>query len=164
MVEFHNRRHGLRRMSAGVPAARGREGVPHRHIPPVGTRVWSPPSRSRSAPAGGALLNRNRFNDRQWRPALRAAGIAGGRDNGMHALRHLYASALLDAGESIKALSEYLGHHDPGFTLRTCTHLVPSSQARTRAAVDAMWAAPGADHGPGTAHMQVQGSDLRESQ
>jgi integrase len=37
----------------------------------------------------------------------------------MHALRHFYASVLLDAGESIKALSEYLGHHDPSFTLRT---------------------------------------------
>jgi integrase len=54
----------------------------------------------------------------------------------MHALRHFYASVLLDAGESIKALSEYLGHHDPGFTLRTYTHLMPSSETRTRAAVD----------------------------
>ncbi|MFF6871072.1 tyrosine-type recombinase/integrase [Streptomyces sp. NPDC012450] len=102
----------------------------------------------------GFSLNRNRFNDRQWRPALRAAGIVGGRDNGMHALRHFYASVLLDAGESIKALSEYLGHHDPGFTLRTYTHLMPSSQTRTRAAVDAVWAAPDADHGPGTAHTE----------
>jgi integrase len=40
------------------------------------------------------------------------------------------------AGESIKALSEYLGHHDPGYTLRTYTHLMPSSETRTRAAVD----------------------------
>ncbi|MER7950223.1 site-specific integrase [Streptomyces sp. NPDC096079] len=89
----------------------------------------------------GHSLNRNRFNDRQWRPALRASGIVSGRDNGMHALRHFYASVLLDAGESIKALSEYLGHHDPGFTLRTYTHLMPSSRTRTRAAVDAVWAA-----------------------
>nr|WP_232430570.1 hypothetical protein [Salinispora pacifica] len=37
----------------------------------------------------------------------------------MHALRHFYASALLDAGESIKALAAYLGHADPGFTLRS---------------------------------------------
>jgi site-specific recombinase XerD len=28
----------------------------------------------------------------------------------MHALRHFYASVLLEAGESIKALSAYLGH------------------------------------------------------
>lgn len=50
----------------------------------------------------------------------------------MHALRHFYASVLLDAGESIKALSEYPDHHDPGFTLRAYTHLMPSSETRTR--------------------------------
>nr|WP_260463581.1 hypothetical protein [Streptomyces sp. TRM72054] len=37
----------------------------------------------------------------------------------MHALRHFYASVLLDAGEGVKALSAYLGHADAGFTLRT---------------------------------------------
>ncbi|MFF0394993.1 tyrosine-type recombinase/integrase [Streptomyces sp. NPDC005248] len=99
----------------------------------------------------GLSLNRNRFNDRQWRPALRAAGVVTGRDNGMNALRHFYASVLLDAGESIKALSEYLGHHDPGFTLRTYTHLMPASETRTRAAVDTVWAASVADNGPETA-------------
>lgn len=57
-------------------------------------------------------------------------------DDGMHALRHAYASVLLDAGESIKTLSEYLGHSDPGFTLRTYTHLLPSSETRTRRAID----------------------------
>ncbi len=36
----------------------------------------------------------------------------------MHALRHYYASALLAGGVDIRALSEYLGHHDPAFTLR----------------------------------------------
>ncbi|MFJ8086064.1 tyrosine-type recombinase/integrase [Streptomyces sp. NPDC096205] len=102
--------------------------------------------------AEGLPLNRNRFNDRQWRPALRAAGVASGRDNGMHALRHFYASVLLDAGESIKALSEYLGHHDPGFTLRTYTHLMPTSATRTRAAVDAVFGDDAAtDDGPETA-------------
>jgi integrase len=54
----------------------------------------------------------------------------------MHALRHHYASVLLDAGESIKAVSEYLGHADPGFTLRTYTHLMSSSDDRTRKALD----------------------------
>ncbi|MFF8293009.1 tyrosine-type recombinase/integrase [Streptomyces sp. NPDC016309] len=70
----------------------------------------------------------------------------------MHALRHFCASVLLDAGESIKALSEYLGHHGPGFTLRTYTHLMPSSQTRTRAAVDAVFGTSRAtDDGPETA-------------
>ncbi|MFD6265613.1 hypothetical protein ACFWFK_31360 [Micromonospora chalcea] len=42
----------------------------------------------------------------------------------------------LDAEESIKALSAYLGHADPGFTLRTYTHLLPTSEDRTRRAID----------------------------
>jgi integrase len=46
---------------------------------------------------------------------------------------------LLDAGESIKAVSEYLGHADAGFTLRTHTRLMPSSSVRTRTAIDATW-------------------------
>lgn len=56
----------------------------------------------------------------------------------MHALRHFYASVLLDADESTKAVSEYLGHSDPGLTLRVYVHLMPSSQERTRKAVDAV--------------------------
>jgi integrase len=100
----------------------------------------------------GLSLNRNRFNHRVWKPALRAAEVPATRDNGMHALRHFYASVLLDAGESIKALSEYLGHHDPGFTLRTYTHLMPASETRTRAAVDRVFGAPGStEDGPETA-------------
>ena len=53
----------------------------------------------------------------------------------MHSLRHFYASVLLDAGENIKALAEYLGHSDPGLTLRVYAHLMPSSQERTRKAI-----------------------------
>ncbi|WP_374220887.1 tyrosine-type recombinase/integrase [Nocardioides sp. SYSU D00038] len=49
-------------------------------------------------------------------PRAEAAGIDPGTDTGMHALRHFYASALLEASVSIKTLSEYLGHHDPAFT------------------------------------------------
>ena len=33
-------------------------------------------------------------------------------------------------------MSEYLGHADPGFTLRVYTHLMPSSADRTRTAID----------------------------
>lgn len=81
-------------------------------------------------------LNRNYFNSSLWRRAQATAGVEPSRDNGMRALRHWYASVLLDAGESIRAVSEYLGHSDPGFTLRTYTHLMPSSDERTRCAID----------------------------
>jgi integrase len=81
-------------------------------------------------------LNRNYVNTYLWGPAVVEAGMDRVRTNGMHALRHWYASVLLEAGVSIKALSEYLGHADPGFTLRTYTHLMPSTEDKAREAVD----------------------------
>jgi integrase len=54
----------------------------------------------------------------------------------MHAARHYYASALLEDGVNIRAVAEYLGHNDPGFTLRVYAHLMPSSEGKARAAVD----------------------------
>ncbi|MFI6324645.1 tyrosine-type recombinase/integrase [Nonomuraea sp. NPDC050556] len=106
----------------------------------------------------GKAVHRDYFNETFWRPGLVTAGVvpppAKGekrksyREHGMHALRHFYASVLLDGGESIKALSVYLGHHDPGFTLRTYTHLMPSSEDRTRKAVDAVF---GAQNSPASA-------------
>ncbi|MFC4628295.1 tyrosine-type recombinase/integrase [Promicromonospora alba] len=83
-------------------------------------------------------LNRNYFNPFIWKKALEKAGVPDERDNGCHMLRHVYASTLLHDGESIKAVSEYLGHSDPGFTLRTYTHLMPGSDKRTRKAVDSL--------------------------
>jgi Phage integrase family len=80
--------------------------------------------------AGGSFVVRARRGVRPW------GHLQAAPEDGMHALRHAYASVLLDAGESIKALSEYLGHSDPGFTLRTYTHLLPSSETRTRKAID----------------------------
>lgn len=85
----------------------------------------------------GRACRRGAFNSQIWRPTLARAGVTGPtRDHGMHALRHLFASVLLDAGESIKALAQYLGHSDPGFTLRVYTHLMPTSHERTRRAID----------------------------
>jgi integrase len=92
------------------------------------------------------------------KPALVACGIESDRRNGCHALRHFYASTLLDAGETIKALSIYLGHSDPGFTLRTYTHLMPTSDERTRKAVDAVLGAPDVHAGPtDPENVQVKG-------
>ncbi|MGN9917511.1 tyrosine-type recombinase/integrase [Micromonospora palomenae] len=87
-------------------------------------------------------IKRATFDDKSWRPAVKAAGIVPTRSTGMHALRHYYASALLDAGESIKALASYLGHSDPGFTLRVYTHLMPASEERTRRAIDDLFQEP----------------------
>jgi Phage integrase family len=73
-------------------------------------------------------VNRHYFNAKIWKPALQAVGIPTTRDNGCHALRHYYASVLLDGGESIKTVSERLGHADPAFTLRTYTPPAPQQR------------------------------------
>jgi len=112
--------------------------------------------------AGDGAVRRTDFNTRVWKPALVKAGVlpepdpgkrhVAAREEGMHALRHFYASVLLDAGEHIKALSTYLGHTDPGFTLRVYTHLLPSSEGRARRAVDTLYGSAGpAPDGPQTA-------------
>ena len=99
----------------------------------------------------GSAVRQQVAADQIWHPALRSAGVEVSRVNGMHALRHLYASALLDAGENIKALAEWLGHADPAFTLRVYAHLMPESPQRARRALDALLGGlPGVD-GPETA-------------
>ncbi|WP_432877640.1 tyrosine-type recombinase/integrase [Kribbella sp. CA-245084] len=90
------------------------------------------------------------YDEYVWKPALAHAGVipmptrnarhdlkyVTNRDVGMHALRHYYASVSLADGVNIKELAEYLGHTDPGFTLRLYTHLLPSSHERSRKAID----------------------------
>lgn len=86
----------------------------------------------------GQALNRTDFN-RMWRAARRAAGIPLGRDNGTHVLRHTAASAWLASGVDIRTVAEYLGHSDPGFTLRVYSHLMPNAADRARKAMDAFF-------------------------
>lgn len=75
------------------------------------------------------------YNKQVWKPALVAADVIpppirdekgelmylASRKDGMHALRHYHASVTLADGVNIRELSEYLGHGDPGFTLRLYT-------------------------------------------
>lgn len=55
-----------------------------------------------------------------WRAALTRAGIT--RRIRPYDLRHLAASAMLDAGADLKSVSEILGHASPDMTLRTYQH------------------------------------------
>jgi integrase len=96
-----------------------------------------------------AALNPNYVNTYLWKPALKAAEVPQARENGFHALRHHFASILLHNGLDIRALASYLGHSDPGFTLRVYVHLMPSASDRMRAAIDHVLG--GEADGPATA-------------
>lgn len=110
------------------------------------TLPWAKPdgqphtARLISTSAWGRVVDAKDFNKDRWKPALKAAGMPHGNyENGMHDLRHFFASVLLDQGESIKAVSEWLGHADAAFTLKTYTHLMPSSGDRTRKVIDGLY-------------------------
>jgi integrase len=90
---------------------------------------------------GGLSISRQAFGH-QWRTPARAAGIPSGQ--GLHALRHYYASLLIRHGESVKTVQARLGHASAAETLDTYSHLWPDSDDRTRDAVDAVLGA-GAD-------------------
>lgn len=75
------------------------------------TGDWQPievtlPWRSPDGPATTVLLyfttrekgalNRNYFNRLLWKPSLTTAEVPSNRENGMHALRHFFASVVLD--------------------------------------------------------------------
>jgi site-specific recombinase XerD len=55
---------------------------------------------------------------------------------------------LLDQGESIKAVAEWLGHGDAAFTLKTYTHLMPSSNERTKGVIGSLYGRRDANHSP----------------
>ena len=54
----------------------------------------------------------------------RRGGWSGTREFAFRITRHTYASVQLQASESIVDLSSWLGHDNPGFTLRTYSHFM----------------------------------------
>ncbi|MGI5449467.1 hypothetical protein ACQEVM_27550 [Streptomyces sp. CA-243310] len=83
-----------------------------------------------SLPGGGAV-RRTDFNTRVWKFALVQAGVVPEPRSGER---------------------PYLGHGDPGFTLRVYTHLMPSSHERALRALDEVYeAADPTSDGPQTA-------------
>jgi integrase len=140
-----------------VPLPDGASVVFSEHIrkfPPVTvTLPWhAPGTREHGKPRPAALMfttprsrraiDRQSFNTYTWRPALRKAGLPVTRENGMHVLRHTYASVMLHNGVSIRRLAEYLGHEDPGFTLRIYTHLMEDRDDADRKAADLAFTVP----------------------
>ncbi|MDQ3906209.1 MAG: hypothetical protein M3300_12390 [Actinomycetota bacterium] len=81
----------------------------------------------------GGVVDAKDFNKDWWKPALRAVGVpCGTYEDGMHKLRHFFASVLLDQGESTKLWPSgwaTVTHRSPSRR----THLIPSSADGPRA-------------------------------
>ncbi len=105
-------------------------GDAHRPVTRAASLVFTTPA--------GSPISRSMWSQ-IWRPAARAAGLP--ERVGLHSLRHWYASALIAHGESVKVVQRRLGHSSAAITLDVYGHLWPSSDDRTRAAVEAALAA-----------------------
>ena len=68
----------------------------------------------------------------------RAAVATGQPEVSFHALRHTYATALLERGEHPLVVSTNLGHSDVQVTLNTYSHVTPQLQRRAADAMDSV--------------------------
>lgn len=65
----------------------------------------------------------------------RSAGIPKG--NGVHTLRHYFATRLIHNGASVKRVQLALGHSSPTITLNTYVGEWPDTDSETRSIIDA---------------------------
>lgn len=85
----------------------------------------------------GRFMSDNNFNW-LWRCTQRDAGVEVGSMR-FHWLRHAFASSLISAGCSVKAVADAMGHGSPTVTLETYASLWPGDDDRIRSAIDAAW-------------------------
>lgn len=84
----------------------------------------------------GRLLQRRKWDEDTWKPAVAAAGLTQQRRTGQHQLRHYYVSVLIAGGADIKQVSEYVGHASIQTTDQVYGHLFEKSHDKARKIVD----------------------------
>jgi len=73
---------------------------------------------------------------RRFKRALKRAGLP--QTTRLHDLRHGVATMLLEAGEPVPSVSEYLGHASPAITMTVYAHAVPGAKKRAAERVGAI--------------------------
>jgi integrase len=98
----------------------------------------------------GNAIHRTTFMSQPggWKRGIVRTAFEPEQDTGYHATRHFYAGTYLENGGNPRALSDFLGHKDPGFTLRVYGHLMPNSRGRARHLLDEAWSAPRPERAP----------------
>jgi integrase len=93
----------------------------------------------------GKPLRQANFGRRVFLPLLKKAGLRHVR---FHALRHSFASRLIQNGESLAYVKEQLGHASITITVDTYGHLIPGANKAAVDRLDATGRNPGAtrDH------------------
>lgn len=87
----------------------------------LGARTYAGEAAPVFVTATGGPLNANNLRRRVLDKATGPLGLGW---VGFHTFRHTCASLLFAGGKDVKQVQEWLGHADPGFTLRTYVHLL----------------------------------------
>ena len=98
---------------------------------------------------GGRLYSGDLFSKMVWQGAFRQAEIDLARSDVTGCTRSGTSTPRRCSHKACRSRSwrSTSGHADPGFTLRTYTHLVPSSHERARVAIDGVFGRPDAEDG-----------------
>ena len=153
-VDFLRREVHVRHQLVSVPGAPAHLGPPKtasslRTVPAPGfvlralaehVRLFAPgPFGMIFSNTRGMAVNRQSLH-RSLAAAVRAAGLPAGIT--FHQLRHTYASLLIEGGESVTVVADRMGHMNANETLRTYSHLWPSSDDKTRQVLERAFARP----------------------
>jgi integrase len=86
--------------------------------------------------SGGNPVEPPNFYMASWRPMVRKAQMP--EKLTYHKLRHGAASLLLNEGVPIPVVSRYLGHANPGITMKVYAHMIDGTSHVAAAAMDSI--------------------------